>query len=58
MLRSFQGIMFLGNILASPAVYHKSPYLNVAKSDLRGDSEDQAYWSLKTVIVSKIQTSI
>lgn len=50
--------MFLGNILASPAVYHKSPYLNVAKSDLRGDSEDQAYWSLKTVIVSKIQTSI
>lgn len=26
----------------------KSPYLNVAKSDLSGHSEDWDYWSLKT----------
>lgn len=41
--------MFPGNVFASSAVDHKSPYPNVAKSDLRGDSEDWDYWSLKTM---------
>jgi len=45
--------MFLGSVLASPAVYQKA--LNVVgKSDLKGDSDDWAYWSLKIMIVSKM----